>query len=264
MVAATERDIEAMAERLAHCEQACVPGDPPSSQLPGLDEAAAYAVQQAYMRRRREHAHARLVGHKIGCTSRAMQDLFNVSTPDYGQLLDDMAVEDDGSIPIASLIQPMVEMEIAFFLRRPLTGPGVTTTDVLLATEAVAPALEVIDSRVRDWQISFVDTVADNGSSARFVIGGQLARAVDIDLRSIGGVLWRDGEVAGTGAGAASLGHPARAVAWLANSLAVYGQGLQEGHVALSGALTAAQRAAAGQCFRADFHVLGSVSCAFE
>jgi 2-keto-4-pentenoate hydratase len=235
---------------------------PLSDEFAELDVKGAYAVQEAYARLRRD-AGATLVGRKIGCTSKAIQDLFGIDTPDFGQLFDDMCVEDGGAIPAGELIQPMVEPEIAFLLGSSLQGPGVTREDVEAATEAVVPCLEIIDSRIEDWRIAFVDTVADNGSSARYVIGSP-ERAIDgLDLASVAVSFRHNGRVVGEATGAAVLGHPADSVAWLANALAAFGRGLGAGEYVLSGSMTTAARAAQGDDFEAHFGEFGVVRCRF-
>jgi 2-keto-4-pentenoate hydratase len=156
-----------------------------------------------------------------------------------------------------------MEGEIAFILKEDLRGPGVTLTEVIRCAEGVIPALEIIDSRIRDWKIKLPDTVADNASSARIVLGGVMTPLPAIDLRTVGMVMEKNGEILATAAGAAVLGHPANAVAWLANKLAAYGILLRKGEVILSGALTAAAPVAAGDFFRADFGLLGDVKIKF-
>lgn len=224
--------------------------------------ADAYAVQQAYVEIRRTEG-ARIVGRKVGATNPVIQRLFDIDQPDYGVLFDDMMLADGARIARSRLIQPMVEVEIAFILGGPLRGPNVTTPQAMLATSAVVPCFEIIDSRIEEWHITVFDTVSDNGSSARCVLGDRVVPPIGIDLRLLGVVLERNGEVVSTGAGAAALGHPAAAVAWLANTLAWYGDALEAGDVVLPGALTTAVSAAAGDHFEAHFAGLGRVSCRF-
>lgn len=255
-------DVERLGQRLFDAERGARAGSPLSDEFPGMSVLDAYAVQLAYVAARTA-AGARVAGHKVGCTNPVIQQLFHIDQPDYGHLLDDMLLPDGAAISMRGLIQPRVEPEIAFILREPLRGPGVTPTQVLLATAGVVPCFEIIDSRIEDWRITFVDTVADNGSSARCVLGDRVVGVDGLDLRLLGVALEQNGEVIATGAGAAALGHPAAAVAWLANTLAARGQFLDRGHVVLPGALTTAPFARPGDIFQASFAGLGSVRCRF-
>jgi 2-keto-4-pentenoate hydratase len=253
--------ITKIAEDILLAERRGVALEPLSRRHPALTAADAYAIQEEYATLRRSEG-AKLVGRKIGCTSRAVQELFGIDQPDYGHIFDAMLVPNGGAIERDSLIDPMAEPEIAFVLRTGLRGPVVSIADVLEATESVAPCIEVIDSRIAGWEIQFVDTVADNGSSARAVIGdssppdGLALDAVEVDFR-------RNGESVARAKGDAVLGHPAAAVAWLANALASFGRSLEPGQTVLSGSITTAVRAVAGDVFEASFESLGSVSCRF-
>ena len=223
----------------------------------------AYAVQLANVARRVASGE-RIVGKKVGLTAKAMQRMLGVESPDYGHLFEAMQVPDGGSMPASELMQPRVEAEIAVILARPLRGPGLTDLDVLAALEAIVPAIEIIDTRITDWKITLADTIADNGSSARFVLGAKRSGPLGIDLRTAGMVLEKNGETVGTGAGAAVLGaQPLRAVAWLANTLAAFGVTLEAGEIVLPGALSAAVPVAAGDTVRADFGILGSATVRF-
>ncbi len=255
-------EVERLAERIFKDERSSRMGRPLSEECPGITVADAYAVQLGYIARRLA-AGTQLRGHKVGCTNPVIQRLFNIDQPDYGQILDDMILPDGAELSMSRLIQPRVEPEIAFILKKPLLGPNVTQAQVLEALESVIPCFEIIDSRIEDWRIKFVDTVADNGSSARCVLGQGLKEFVGLDLRLVGVILEQNGEVVATGAGAAALGHPAAAAAWLANTLAGYGQHLNAGHLVLPGALTTAVPAQAGDCFQASFAGIGSVRCRF-
>lgn len=255
-------DAEELAERIYRDEQESRMGKALSEQYPEMTVADAYAVQLGYISRRTA-AGAQIKGHKVGCTNPVIQRLFNVYQPDYGQILDDMILPDGAKLSVSKLIQPRVEPEIAFYLKESLRGPGVTQEDVLGSIESVVPCFEIIDSRLADWKIKFVDTVADNGSSARCILGRPMKEFGSLDLRLTGVVLEKNGEVAATGAGAAALGHPAAAVAWLANTLASHGQHLEKGHLVLPGALTTAVPAQAGDFFEASFAGIGSVRCRF-
>lgn len=201
----------------AHRNQAPIP--PLTETFPGFDVADAYAVQQINLRRRIA-AGARLVGHKIGLTSQPMQELLGVAEPDFGYILDDMVLSNDATVPVDRFCAPRVEPEIAFLLHRPLRGPGVTVADVHAATEAVAVALEIVDSRIADWKLTLPDTVADNASSGAVVLGEWVPFAADLDLPGLHAALHLDGAEIAAGWGSAVLGDPAAAVAWLANALA--------------------------------------------
>ncbi|WP_019153071.1 2-keto-4-pentenoate hydratase [Robertmurraya massiliosenegalensis] len=222
----------------------------------------AYAIQLENIQRKVAEGQ-KIVGKKIGLTSLAMQNLLGVDEPDYGHLLDSMAVENGGRIPADKVLQPKVEGEIAFILNRELRGPNVTTLDVLKATEYIVPALEIVDSRVQDWKIKLPDTVADNASSGFFVLGGKPLKVDEVDLKMVGMVLTKNGEIMNTGIGAAALGNPASCVAWLANKLSDFDIPLREGEVILSGALSAAVEAKQGDSFTARFAHLGQVSVHF-
>lgn len=239
------------------------PIDPLTLTYSGITVKDAYQIQLEGIKIKLSHGR-RVVGKKIGLTSKAMQDLLGVKEPDYGHLLDDMLIRQGEPCKREELIQPKVEGEIAFVLKDKLKGPGVTVTDVLKATEFVIPAIEIVDSRIRDWKIKLEDTIADNASSARFVLGSKVVPVKNLDLRLIGMVFEKNGKIVGTGAGAAVWGHPASAIAWLANKLAEYDIALEAGEIILSGALTAALDANKGDVFTASFYELGSVSVWFE
>jgi 2-keto-4-pentenoate hydratase len=257
-----EAALPTLADELALAERERAPVTPLSERVEGLSAADAYAVQRLNVERRLREGDV-LVGHKIGLTSAPMQRLLGVDEPDFGALLGSMRVEDGDSVPIAELIQPKIEAELAFVMREDLAGPGVDALGVARATAGVAPALEIIDSRVAEWRIGLVDTVADNASSARFVVGPVVTPLAGLDLRLLGVVVTRGGALVDTGAGAAALGSPLRCVAWLANRLAEFGQGLRAGDVVLSGALHAAVPVQWGEVVRAEFARLGSVSVRF-
>jgi 2-keto-4-pentenoate hydratase len=250
----------------AHLEQAVIRGrgvEPLTSLDPELTVEEAYRVQLATIQKKVD-AGRRIVGKKIGLTSVAMQKMLGVDQPDYGHLLDDMAVDNGGEIDFSRVLQPKVEAEIAFVLKQDLIGPRVSALDVLLATDYVLPALEIVDSRVADWKIKLQDTVADNASSGLYVLGGKPVKPDQIDLTQVGMVLYKNGEMINTGVGAAALGNPAYCVAWLANRLFDFGIALKAGEVILSGALSAAANAAPGDRFSARLYGLGEVSVSFK
>jgi 2-keto-4-pentenoate hydratase len=256
-------DNKAVAEKLYLAEKSATPVDPLTMTYPGLTPEQAYAIQLEGVAIRRERDLRKVVGKKIGLTSIAMQKLIGVDEPDYGHLFDHMLVRQGEPISCSELLQPKVEGEVAFVLSKKLKGPGVTIADVLSATRGVMASIEIVDSRVRDWKIKLADTIADNASSARFVVGSRLICPGEIDLRLLGMVFEKNGEVVNTGAGAAVMGHPAFSVAWLANKLGAFGIALEEGEVILSGALTAAVDAKAGDCFLMSFQGLGTVGVRF-
>jgi 2-keto-4-pentenoate hydratase len=229
----------------------------------GLTPDDAYRIQMAVIARKIDEG-AHIVGHKIGLTSVAMQQVFNVDQPDFGHLLNTMMVEEGTALKRDDLLLPRVEGEITFVLKAPLRGPGVTVARVLACTEYVMPSLEIIDSRIKDWKITLADTIADNASSCRMVIGGRCVPPAALDLRLCGMVLEKNGQIMSSAAGAAVLGNPASAVAWLANKLAEFDVTLEAGEVILPGALTAAVPVDTGDTVRATFDHLGSVSIRFD
>ncbi|MDT4900428.1 MAG: 2-keto-4-pentenoate hydratase [Pseudonocardiales bacterium] len=226
---------------------------------PGLDVDDSYRIQLINIGLRLD-AGARVVGHKVGLSSQAMQQMMGVDEPDYGHLLDDMQVYEDVPIDGSAYLLPRVEPEVGFILGADLPGEGCTEEDVLAATSAVAPALELIDSRIADWKIGLVDTIADNASSAGFVLGAARIDPRDVDLRDIPVTLWRNGEEMAVGRSDAVLGNPVTSVAWLARKVASFGVRLRAGHVILPGSCTRAIDLRAGDEFRADFGPLGAVT----
>ncbi|MBZ4654794.1 MAG: hydratase/decarboxylase family protein [Peptococcaceae bacterium] len=233
-----------------------------SEQKPDITIEEAYQIQLINVEEAVK-AGKRIVGKKIGLTSVAMQKFLGVNEPDYGHLLDTMVWDEEIPISLSNLLQPKIEAEIAFVLSEDLQGPGVTLTDVLRATAGVIPSFEVIDSRVKDWKIKIQDTVADNASSAGITLGSQLIPVNRVDLKYVGMVLQKNGQIIETAAGAAVMGHPALAVAWLANKLGSMGIGLKKGEIILSGSLTKAIEVKAGDVFVATFGGLGSVKAVF-
>jgi 2-keto-4-pentenoate hydratase len=222
----------------------------------------AYQIQIEGMNLRIKDGHT-IVGKKIGLTSKAMQNGLGVFEPDYGYIADYMMAYEGEPLSLSQLIAPKVEPELAFVLKDDLIGPGVTIAQVLQATAGVMPAIEVVDSRVKDWKIKIQDTIADGASIGRIILSGKLTPLDDLDMRYLGLVLEKNGEVISTAAGAAVLGHPANAVAWLANKLASYGIPLKKGDVIMSGSFTAASPAGAGDHVSCHFDRIGSVSVRF-
>lgn len=223
----------------------------------------AYAVQLCNIEKRKK-AGAKVVGMKIGLTSAGMQKLLHVDVPDYGHLLSDMLILEGEKCHSGELCQPKVEGELAFCLKKTLKGPGLTLADVYDATDYVVPALEIVDSRIQDWKIKLVDTIADNGSSARFVVGSRMTPIHLVDMRLTGMTLEKNGELMSSGTTAEVWGNPAAAVAWLANQLSAYGIELKKNSIVLAGALTAAVPVAAGDYVTASFQGMGSVGVKFD
>jgi 2-keto-4-pentenoate hydratase len=252
-----------LADELWQAEQTRVPVEPLTKRHPGLEIDDAYAIQSLNIDRHVARG-ARVCGRKVGLTSVPMQELLGVKEPDYGILLDHMFVEDGDEVALDRLLQPRIEAELAFVMEQDLAGPGVTVARALTAIAGALPAVEIVDSRVADWQIKLVDTVADNASSGLLVLGGNLRKVTDIDLRLLGVMVTRHGEVVDTGAGAAVLGNPARCVAWLANKLAPFGASLRAGDVILPGAVHRMIGVKPGDVFRAEFAHLGAVTTRFS
>jgi 2-keto-4-pentenoate hydratase len=252
-----------LADELWQADTTAVPISPLTDRHPDLTIEDAYAIQSVNIDRRVANGE-RICGRKIGLTSKPMQDLLGVDEPDYGVLLDGMFVEDGDVIDLPSLVQPRVEAEMAFVMESDLEGPGVNTATALQAIAGVLPAVEIVDSRVADWKIKLVDTVADNASSGLIVMGGRLRRVDELDLRLIGVAVTRGGELIDTGAGAAALGNPARCVAWLANKLAGFEAKLRAGDVVLPGAVHKMVGVQPGDVFRAEFAHLGAVTVRFS
>jgi 2-oxo-hept-3-ene-1,7-dioate hydratase len=228
---------------------------------PDIDIEDAYAIQSEVIARKIADGD-KLIGHKIGLTSKAMQASTGVSEPDYGHLLESMMVADGAKVPHANYCVPRVEVELAFVLGKPLKGPGVGLLDVLRATEYVVPAIEIIDARVQNPRKIF-DTVSDNGAAAGIVIGGRPVGPMEVDLRWVGGVLYRNSEIEETGVAAGVLGHPALGIAWLANKLGPYGVTLEPGHILLAGSFTRPVWMSKGDTAHADFGALGGIAVQF-
>jgi 2-keto-4-pentenoate hydratase len=226
---------------------------------PTLTMADGYAVQ-AELTKLILADGDRIVGYKVGVTSKPMQKLIGVDTPDYGPVLGSTVYRNGDEVSLGGLIQPKIEAEIVFVLGAPLRGPGVTVTDAHRAIAGIAAAVEIVDSRFADWRIKLADTVADLASNGAVAVAGNLVPLDGIDARLIGMTLTRNGELIDTGAGAAALGDPLSVVAWLANTLGEVGIGLEPGHLVMTGALHAAVPMTAGDVFRADFDRLGPVT----
>lgn len=238
------------------------PIEPLVSRFAGLTLADAYEIQLLQVRRRVADG-ATIKGHKVGLASAAMQRQMGVSQPDYGHLLDDMFWLENQPIAASRFLQARAEPEIAFVLKRSLAGPGVTVAEAAAAVEFVLPALELIDSRIRNWQIGIVDTIADNASSGGVVLGSTPTPLTEADLRLSGCTLHLNGSLAGTGASGAVLGSPLTSLAWLANTLGARDVALEAGHVILPGSITASVPVRAGDTVTAAFAGIGSVTARF-
>ena len=236
---------------------------------PLTDRESAITIEDAYyislrLMERRQADGETIIGKKIGVTSKAVQNMLNVHQPDFGYLTDRMVYGNGDEVPIgAELIQPRAEGEIAFILKRDLTGPGVTNADVLRATEAVMPCFEIVDSRIRDWKIRIQDTVADNASCGLFVLGDRAVDPRRVDLATCGMVVEKNGELLSTGAGAAALGSPVNCVSWLANTLGRFGIALKAGEVILSGSLVPLEPVSPGDHMRVAIGGIGTASVRF-
>jgi 2-oxo-hept-3-ene-1,7-dioate hydratase len=232
-----------------------------STTFPDITLEDSYAIS-IEMAKRRIAAGARLIGHKVGLTSKAMQRSSQIDEPDYGHLFDTMMIPDGAKVPHDRYCLPRIEVELAFVLGKRLLGPGVGLTDVLRATEYVVPALEIVDARIRDPR-KIVDTVADNGAAAGIVIGGRPVGPNEVDLRWVGGIMYRNSEIEETGLAAGVLGHPALGVAWLANKLGAHGTALETGHLVLAGSFTRVVFARKGDTVHGDFGPLGGIAVQF-
>jgi 2-oxo-hept-3-ene-1,7-dioate hydratase len=232
-----------------------------SKTWPGITMEDAYAISTE-VAQRKIAAGARLIGHKVGLTSKAMQRSSQIDEPDYGHLLDYMMIPDGARVPHENFCLPRVEIELAFILGRQLRGPGVGLPDVLRATEYVVPAIEVVDARLQDPRKIF-DTVSDNGAAAGIVIGGRPVGPLAVDLRWVGGIMYRNSEIEETGVAAGVLGHPALGVAWLANKLGTHDVALEPGHIVLAGSFTRVVFARKGDTLHADFGPLGGIALQF-
>jgi 2-keto-4-pentenoate hydratase len=256
-------EIQKAAAALMEAESEKKPIDPFTSSTVPISVDDAYQIQLKQIHHKVNNGSV-IVGKKIGLTSKVMQEMFNVNEPDYGHILDDMMYKNGETISLDRFIQPKVEFEIAFVLKKDLKGPDVTTEDVIEATDYVLPAIEIIDSRIKDWQFKYEDTVADNGSSAGAILGGKPVPLSNLDLPSIGMTAYKNGEWMDSATGEAVMGNPLKAVAWLANALSRYDISLNAGEVILSGALSKAVPIEDGDIFTAEFDHLGLVSATFN
>jgi 2-keto-4-pentenoate hydratase len=252
-----------LAAELAEAERTQVPLNPLTAAHPDIDVVDAYEIQLINIRQRIAEG-TTVVGHKVGLSSKAMQQMMGVDEPDYGHLLADMEVFENIPVEASKYLYPRVEVEVGFLLADDLPGAGCTEDDVLAATASFAPAIELIDTRIKDWKIALCDTIADNASSAGFVLGPQRVSPKDVDITAIDAVLTRNGEAVAEGRSDAVLGNPVTAVAWLARKVDGFGVRLKAGDIVLPGSCTRAFDARPGDEFVADFTGLGSVRLSFR
>ena len=268
MAILTPQQIQQAAERFDEAERSRRQVRPLTFDYPDMDMEDAHAVQDAWVTMKIARGR-RIRGRKIGMTSKAMQRAMHIHEPDYGTLLDDMFFEDGAEIEAASFLDPRVEVEIAFVLSKPLEGSDLSVEEVLAATEAVYPSLELIAAR--SYRVepqtgrtrTVLDTIADNAAAAGVVLGSKGFATDELDMPRAGAALYRNGEVEVTGLAAGVMGHPAHGVRWLARRFAAHGIGLNRGDVILSGSFTQPVMARAGDEFLADFGPLGKLGCRF-
>jgi 2-keto-4-pentenoate hydratase len=255
-------DARTIAETLFHAKQTRVPIPPLTETIPGLSVDGAYEIQ-GHLVDLLKGEDGKVVGYKLGITSKGMQDMLGIDEPDYAAVVSSMVWKDGVTVDLDQYIQPKVEGEIALMIDKPIQGPGVTAAQVADSLSGAIAAIEMVDSRVEDWRIKLPDTVADLASSAAAVLSSRVV-PVDFDLRLCGMVITRNGKTVATGAGAAALGDPVAAVAWLSNTLAPYGVVLEPGQFIMTGALHAAFEPAPGDHIKAEFDRLGTVSMSFK
>lgn len=260
--------ISALAARLEEAERTRTQVGQFSLEYPEMTLSDGYAVSRAWMRQKLANGR-KVIGHKIGLTSRAMQRSSNVTEPDFGTLLDDMLFADGSEIPTSRFIEPRVEVELAFILKSPLEGPNCTIYDVLNATDYVSPALEIIDARIERIDRAtgvtrkVFDTISDNAANAGIVLGGRPVKPDAVDLRWVSAMLYRNAVIEESGVAAAVLNHPANGLAWLANKMHPFGERLEPGQIVLGGSFTAPVFARPGDVFHVDYGPLGSIGVSF-
>ncbi|MEI7738764.1 MAG: fumarylacetoacetate hydrolase family protein [Burkholderiaceae bacterium] len=259
MMTPSERELAA--DILIKAEKACIQAKLLSETFPHIQIEDSYAISSIVAQRKIKDG-AKLIGHKVGLTSKAMQASSKIDEPDYGHLLDTMMISEGAKVPHSRFCKPRVEVELAFVLGQSLKGPGIGLVDVLRATEYVVPALEIVDARLVDQRKIF-DTVADNGAASGLVLGGRPIKPMDVDLRWVSALMYRNSDIEETGVAAGVLGHPALGVAWLANKLGQHGVTLEAGHVILAGSFTRVVFAQKGDTLFGDFGPMGSVCVQF-
>ncbi|MET9199324.1 fumarylacetoacetate hydrolase family protein [Gordonia sp. NPDC003585] len=256
-------DIQVAAESLLGAYRSMEPIDPLTPHFADAPLSAAYEIALAQVQDWEKNGDT-VKGHKVGLASRAIQRQMGVDQPDFGHLTASMFHLEHAPIPAGTFIQPRIEPEVAFVLGKPLTGPGVTVAEAVAAVDFVLPALEIVDSRIRDWKIGIFDTIADNASSGGVILGSRPSKLSDVDLRLAGCNLHVNGELIATGGGGAVLGSPINALVWLANTVGPLGVTLEPGHVVLPGSMTKAVPIGAGDTIVASIAGLGTVTAVME
>jgi 2-keto-4-pentenoate hydratase len=254
--------VVALADRLWQASVDRRPIEPITRARPDLTVHDAYAIQ-AHNVRRRVAAGAMIRGRRMGRTSGPRQAVLGVDEPDFGVLLDDMFLDEGDDIPVELFVQPRVVATMAFVLATDLAGPGVTIADALTSVAGVMPAMEIVDSRIASWKVQVADTIADNASAGKVVLGGRITPVDALDLRLVGVLLHRNGSPIESAAGAAALGNPARCIGWLANELGSVGRGLRRGDIVLTGPLHRLVPVRPADYFHAEFAHLGNVTVQF-
>jgi 2-keto-4-pentenoate hydratase len=257
-----EKDRIAAADLLLNSYASGETISPLTATFENIDVEDAYAIQMLQVQRWLADGR-KIVGHKVGLTSVQVQKQLGVNQPDFGHLFDDMFHLSGEEIAVGTYLQPKVEPEIAFVLKKTLSGPGVTIADAIGAIDYVVASLEIVGSRIADWKITLADTIADNASSGGVVLGTRPIKIEAADLRTLGAVVYKNGQIVQTGAGAAVLGSPISSLVWLANTLGRLGTSLEAGSVILPGAITPMVTAEPGDVITADFNLLGSVTATF-
>jgi 2-keto-4-pentenoate hydratase len=259
----SEDEVFNFAQELIEAEESAIPVEPLTERME-ITLEDAYKIQLEIVKIKKGKGQ-REVGKKIGLTSKRMQHAFNVSQPDYGHIMDRMMVDEGAPIQLSELIQPKIEAEIGFVLSTDLGGPGVTAMDVLRCSAGVVPTFEIVDSRIRDWRIKIEDSIADNASIGRVVAGAKMTEVFEIDLRTVGLIVRKNGELSETAAGAEVLGNPAQSVAWLVNKLSEYGVSLRAGELVISGSLISPIEVNEGDVIQAEFgDGIGGVVASFR
>jgi len=257
----TDEQRQTAAESLMQSNKTKIQGPRLSETYPNIEIEDSYAISSIVVNQKVAQG-AKIVGHKIGLTSKAMQAASKIDEPDYGYITDDLLLNDGAEVPFENYCVPRVEPELTFILKEPLKGPDIGLVDVMRATEWIVPSIEIIDARVTEPRKIF-DTVADNGAYAGLVLGGRPVRPEDVDLRWVGAIFYRNSGIEETGLAAGVLGNPAMAIAWLANKIGPFGVTLEPGHMMLSGSFTRPVHAKKGDTIHADFGPLGNVSVSF-
>lgn len=265
----TEEQIKTAAERLYEAEQNRKQIPALTLQYPELDMNDAYAIQKAWVDQKKADGRS-VIGYKVGLTSRAMQMAVNIDQPDYGVLLDDMLFEDGATLKASDFLDPRIEVELAFVLKKPLFGENVSIFDVYNATDYVIPSLELIAARCMrtDPETGYTrkvyDTISDNAANAGIILGGRPIKPTEMDLRWAGAALYLNGQIEETGLASGVLGHPAKGISWVCKRFAPHGVGLEAGQVILAGSFTRPVPVKAGDTIHADFGPLGGIGLRFE